>query len=232
MSSFNKVRLGDGQEVSISEWYHQPRFSTIEFGASDSVDLRCFNYTRGQPVSKSASITSRTANEADTNMVKRRAMNQDEALIVMAITYEPFALDSETDGSGETIAHKPWLSGTDLRRLQVEGVFELKVGGLRKPQYQVPFSWICQSLGAKAWATDAGATTTHVDYGTGGEVYAYNQELLELPIYIGGFGRNAKPGNSMIFEGRFYNANGGAFDSLRQNVRLRFYLDGLSKRPA
>lgn len=232
MSSMNRVRLANGIEVTLSEWYDQPRYSTCEFGATDSVNLRLFNYTPGQPVSHTASIAQRNATEVDTNMVKRKAMNQDEALIVFAITYETFSLDAETDNSGDALAPLPTLSGTDLRRLQYQAIFSLKVGGLKKPQYEIPFVWLCQSIGTKAWMSDAGVTSTHLDYGTAGDLTAENQELLELPIYIGGFGHNARPGNSMPFEGRFYNADNGAFTDLRQGVRLRLYLVGLSKRPA
>lgn len=232
MSSFNKVRLSNGLEVALSEWYDQPRFSTCEFGATDPVNLRLFNYTPGQPVSHSASIVQRTATEADTNQVKRKAMNQDEALIVFSITYETFGLSAASDNSGDVVAPVPALSGTDLRRLQYQAIFSLKVGGLKKPQYEIPFVWLCQSIGTRAFASDAGVTTTHIDYGTAGDLTAENQELFELPIYIGGFGKTARPGNSMPFEGRFYNADNGAFTDLRQNVRLRLYLVGLSKRPA
>lgn len=232
MSSFNKFRFIDGTEVVLSEWLHQPRFSTCEFAATDSVNLRLFNYTPGQPVSSSAAIAQRTATDVDTNQVKRKAMNQDEALIVMAITYEAFGLDNETDNSGDMVSPRPMLSGTDLRRLQYQGIFSLKVGGLKKPQYEIPFVWLCQSIGTKVFMSDAGVTSVHLDYGTAGDLNADNQERLELPIYIGGFGQTARPGNSMPFEGRFYNADNGAFSGLRQNVRLRLYLDGLAKRPA
>ena len=232
MSSLNKVVLADGRSVSIAEWYHQPVYSTLEFNSADSVNLDCFNYTPGQNVSHGATLAARTATEQDTNMVKKKAMNQDEALIVMAITYEAFALDTENDNSGNVVAPAPMLSGTDLRRLQYEGVFELYVGLQKKPQYDIPFAWLCQSIGTKTFAAPVGTTTVRIDYGTGGDLSAENQELLVLPIYIGGFGQHAKVGNSMYFRGRFFNAKGGAFTRLRQGVRLKFYLDGLKKRPA
>lgn len=233
MSSLNKVRLTDGTEVSMAEWYHQPRYSTFEFAAADAINGRLFNYTPGQPVSHTASIAARSATDIDTNMVKRKAMNQDEALVVMAITYECFALSAEADNSGDVIAPVPLLSGTDLRRLQVSCMFDLMVGaGQKKPQYSVPFGWLCQSMGVRAYAGDSGATSTHLDYGTGGVLAGHNQELLKLPIYIGGFGQHAKPGNAMHFQAKFYNPAGGAISGLRQNVKLRIHLDGLSKRPA
>jgi len=53
-----------------------------------------------------------------------------------------------------------------------------------------------------------------------------------MPLYIGGFGDQAMPGNAMTFYAKFYNAFGGAFSGLRQAVRLRIVADGLKKRPA
>ena len=231
MSSLNKVVLADGRSVSIAEWYHQPVYSTLEFDEAATVNLYCFNYTPGQNVSQSG-LAARTATEQDTNVTKRKAMNQDEALIVMAITYEVFALSAENDNSGNVLAPVPMLTGTDLRRLQVQCNFELYVGLQKKPQYAVPFAWLCQSIGTKAYASPQGTTVFRNDYGTGGDLSAENQELLVLPIYIGGFGQHAKPGNSMYFQGRFFTVSGGRVLSLRQDVRLRFWLDGLKKRPA
>lgn len=231
MSSLNKIRFADGREFSISEVYHQPRYSTVEIGATDPVNLFSFSYVPGQPVSKTASITSRNATERDTNMVRPGAMNQDEALAIQAITFEAYGLDSESDNSGNTIAAAPMLSGIDLRRLQRDIVFELRVGGLNKPMYQIPFVWLCQSMAAEAFVSDTGSTTTRLEYGTAGEVSAMNQEALELPIYAGGWGIHARPGNSMLLKGKLF-CPSGAITGLRQNVRLVVVLDGLSKRPA
>lgn len=232
MTSFNKVRLADGREFSISEVYHQPRFSTIEVAVGDSLNLRAFNYTRGQTVSHTPSVAARNATDRDTNQVKKSAMNQDESLIVQAITFEAYGLDSEADGSGNTIAAAPMLTGTDLRRFQTQTQFELFVGsGIKKPAYGVPFAWLSQSMGVEAAMSDAGSTTTRLEFGTAGEMSAKNQELLKLPIYIGGFGIHARPGNSMFFQARFYKPGGGSIFGLRQNVRLVLVLDGLTKRP-
>jgi len=233
MSSLNKVRLRDGTEVAISEWLHQPRYSVIEFGATDPVDLFMFNYVVGGIVSHSPTIAQRAALQNDTNMVKRKAMNMDEALIVMAITYELFGLSNVFANSGQAVAATPMIVSSDIKILQRDAVFELFVGaGIKKPQFQAPFEWIRQSIGSPAWVSgDAATPPTRVDYGTGGHISARNQELLKLPIYIGGFGQNARPGNSMFFQGRFYNAAGGGFN-LRENVRARFHLDGLARRPA
>lgn len=233
MSSLNKVRLRDGTEVAIAEWLHQPRYSVCEFTSTSAVSLYLFNYVRGQPVSH-IGTTARNATDMDTNMVKRKSMNMDEALIVMAITYEVFSLTDQTNGSGQTVALTPMISSVNLRRLQFQGLFELYVGAnIKKPQFQCPFEWVRQSIGTPAWVSgDAGNIVTRTDYGTGGEISAKNQELLKLPIYIGGFGQQARPGNSMFFQGKFSNPVTGAFTGLTQDVQLRFHLDGLGKRPA
>lgn len=233
MSSLNKVRLRDGQEVAIAEWLHQPRYSVCEFTSASAVSLYVFNYVRGQVVSH-IGTAARNATDTDTNMVKRKAMNMDEALIVMAITYECFALSDQTDASGHSVAINPMISSVNLRRLQLQGLFELYVGAnIKKPQFQAPFEWLRQSIGTPAWCSgDAGNLITRVDYGTGGDISAKNQELLKLPIYIGGFGQQARPGNSMFFQGKFSNPVTGAFTGLTQDVSLRFVLDGLGKRPA
>lgn len=232
MSSFNKVRLRDGNEFSISEWLHQPRYSALQYDNAASINLRMFNYIPGQPIS-SVGLAARQATNTDTNMVRRKAMNQDEALIVMAVTYEYFTLTDATTDSSLPLAPAPLGSSTDLKRLQRDMVFELFVGeGIKKPAFGIPFEWLRQSIGTPVWVSgDAGAPVVRWDTGTGGEVSAQNQEVLRLPIYIGGFGRNATVGNSMFFEGKFWNPRGGAVAGLVQDGYLRFHLDGLGRRP-
>jgi hypothetical protein len=232
MSSFNSVRLPDGNVVALAEWLHQPKWSTAEWDSAAAPDLRLFNYVRGGNVS-SIGLTKRQATDEDTNMVKRRSMNQDESLIVFAITYEIFGISALADSSDQAVTPIPLLSSADLRRLQRDLMFELRIGGLKKPQISVPFVWLHQSIGPTMFVSgDTGATVTHIDAATGGSTNAKNQEQLRLPIYIGGFGEQARPGNSMMFEGHLYNSYGGAIQGLNQDIRIRVYLDGLGKRPA
>lgn len=234
MSSFNSVRLPDGTEVSLAEWLHQPVWSTCEFDNAAAIDLRLFNYTRGGTVS-SVGLTKRQATDEDTNLVKKKAMNQDEALICFAITYEVFGLSAAQDASSLNVAPIPTIQSADLRRLQRDLQFELLVGaGIKKPQVGVPFAWLHQSIGPNYFASgDAGTgTVTRIDVATGGRIFAQNQEQLRLPVYIGGFGENARPGNSMFFQAKLYNAYNGAITGLSQDCRIRIYLDGLRKRPA
>lgn len=234
MSSFNALRLPDGREVSLSEWLHQPVWSTVEFdNASTAIDLRAFNFTKGQPVS-SVGLARRNATDMDTNLVKRKAMNQDESLIVFSVTFEVFALSGAVTSSAAAVAPIPCVSATDLARLQRDLMWELYVGaGIKKPQMGVPFVWLTQSMGPNYMVSgDESLTDRNIEVGTAGEIDPSNQRQLKLPIYIGGFGQNAQPGNSMFFQARLFNAFGGAVTGLRQDIRIRPVLDGLKKRPA
>lgn len=224
MQAQNAIRLPGGEELVLSEWLHQPLFSTIEFGAADPVNLYAFNYVKGQRVSHSVGVAPRQANESDTNVVKRKGMAQDEAMVVFSCTFEHFAINPQAP----TALAQPVLSSDNLKRLQRSTVVALTVGaGIKKPQLGIPFEFLGQSIGTEAFVSGVANTT---NYGTAGRLYAENQRLLKLPTYIGGYGDTQTAGNSMKFEWRFYAPN-GAIPGLDQSVRLRFVLDGLKKRP-
>lgn len=240
MTSLNRILMADGSEFSLAEWLHQPVYTTIEFAASASVKLTAYSYRRGQPVA-SVGLTRRNATDMDTNLVRQKAMNQDEALLCFGITVEYFALGDVTFETGEppatthTVAPAPALTGTDLRRLQRDAMLEFFIGaGIKKPQFDAPLSYFGSSMGITAAATGDAATTAplNLDHGTPGRISAANQHQLSMPLYIGGFGDQAMPGNAMTFYAKFYNAFGGVFSGLRQSVRLRIVADGLKKRPA
>jgi hypothetical protein len=235
MTSFNHIRMEDGSELSLAEWLHQPVHSTIEFNNTAPVnDLRAFNYVRGGRVS-SLGLPKRNATDQDTNIVKAGAMNQDEAILVFALTFEVFGLTTLTDGGPATIAPAPLLSGTDLRRLHRDAMLEFYVGAaIKKPQFDSPFAYFGQSMGATVVSSGdtGGGANIETDFGTAGRISGSNQHALNLPIYVGGFGDQARPGNSMTFYAKFYNAFGGVFAGLRQPVRIKVVADGLKKRPA
>jgi hypothetical protein len=231
MSSLNTVRLADGTELNIAEWLHWPLFSTIEIGAGDNFRLDAFSYVRGNTVAHTAGVAARNATEADTNLVRKKKMNQDEALVVFAITYEIFGLTASQDAESppNDIAPVPLVDATDHRRLQRDGLVELLVGaGIKKPQVEATFSYISQGIGTVAWSS---GDFDSIHLGSGGYPTPNNQRKLQLPVYIGGFGESARPGNSMHFKLRFRSPAGGIADMV-QDVRIRWWLDGLRKRPA
>lgn len=226
--AIKKVHLPDGSEVVIDEWLHWPQFSTIEFGAGVALNLRAFTYVQGQNVPQQGAVPGgpRTATEADTNQVSRTRMNHDEAYLAYSISYEHFALeDAFLDPPADTIlaAPAPVLLSQNLHRLQRDVVVELIIGaGIRKPQFRSPFAWIGQSVGAPAWTSgDAVAAGVQFSYGTAGEMTAKNQRRWNLPIFI-------QSDRVMFLQVR---SEQGAIADLTQAVRLRWYLDGLKRRP-
>jgi hypothetical protein len=232
MSSLNTIRLADGTELQLSEWLHWPLYSVIEFAVSDAISLDAFSYNVGATVPHSGTIAARQATEADTNQVRAGKMNQDEAQVVFAITYEVFGLTTavSNDSPSLPLAPEPLTSANVLRLLQLGLIVELKVGAnIKKPQIGVPFSYIGQGIGQSMYAS-GDFVALHI--GQGGCPTPLNQRKLNLPVYIGGFGQNAKPGNAMAFFLRTRTPNGAVTTNNEQSIRLRWWLDGLKKRPA
>lgn len=225
--AIKQIRLPDGSEVVIDEWLHYQQFSTIEFAAGSAVNLRAFTYVQGQQV-PTQGLPPRTATESDTNQVAKTRMNHDEAYLCYALTYEHFALTDATipedpPAAAVLLAPAPVLLSQNLRRLQRDLVLALIVGAnIKKPQARFPFSRVGQSIGSPAFtSTQALAANTAFSYGTGGAMSASNQRRFQLPVYIA---------SDRVFylEIRSFP---GAIADLSQAVRMRFFLDGLKRRP-
>jgi hypothetical protein len=229
MSSFNQIALADGTVLEASEWLHWPVYTSVEIGQADRVNLASFSYVVGGIVTHTSSIANRQATKLDTNLVRKNKMNQDEALIVMSFAHENFALTDHTIQSPPaTVAGAPVLDAVSLRALQAQLVIELMVGaGIKKPQVGVPYSYLGQSLGTRMQASGDLAA---FHGGTSGEITIRNMRQLGLPVYIGGFGENARPGNSMWF--RLKIRSSSALSNVNQDLRQRWWLNGLKKRPA
>jgi hypothetical protein len=219
--AIKNIRLPDGSEVVIDEWLHWQQFSTIEFAAGAQINLKAFTYVQGQVVPQTG-LVARNATEVDTNQVAKTRMNYDEAYLCYAISYEHFAL-SDAANDDSLFAPAPVLLSQNLRRLQRDLVISLVVGAnIKKPQARAPFSRFGQSVGAPAWtSSQALGAGINFSYGTGGAMTASNQRRYALPVYIA---------SDRVFylETRSFP---GAIVDLTQAVRLRWYLDGLKRRP-
>jgi hypothetical protein len=232
--AIKKVQLPDGSSVVIDEWLHYPLFSTIGIGTNntdgDNTNLRAFSYVQGQrvPTTPSLAVTL-LADASHTNMVKRGGMNYDEAFILYSMTFEHFATTELSTGTGDpaTLLNAPELvlTAANLRRLQRDVLVELIIGAQQqKPQLRCPMSYIGQSIGAKTWAMQGNTTTatvTEFSTGTAGAVDARNQRRLELPVYI----------ESQQVSFLKVTSPGGPITGLTQGVFLRWYWDGLKRRP-
>lgn len=225
--ALNNIRLPNGETIVIDEWLHWPLFSTIEFGAGIAVNMRAFTYVQGQRIPQQGTIPggTRTATPVDTNQVARTRMNHDEAFLAYSVTYEHFALSNATTGPGGAVLQSPapMLSAQNLRRLQRDIVVELKIGaGIDKPQVRSPLSWIDQGVGAPAFGSGDQVTAgVAIGYGTAGPISPRSQRQWKLPIYIA-----SDRVMSLTIKSAF-----GAITDQTQSVRMRWYLDGLKRRP-
>ena len=240
--AIKRIKVAEGQEIVIDEWLHWPTFSTIEGAAGVNMDLRAFSYVVGQNVPQAGAVAggTRTATPADTNQVRANASNHDEAFIIFSITYEHFALSDTTAYANPPVdlaATAPILSGTNLRILQRQMLVELVVGtGITKPQAAAPMSYFGQGIGAVAFGSgdaltiaSGAATSLNLNYGTAGCINpTANQRSWQLPIYIHGdrsfYLRARSPEGAGV-------AGTGAMADINQDYRLKWYLDGLKRRP-
>lgn len=233
--AIREIRLPDGTNLKLDEWVHYPLYSTVEFAQYTKLNLKAFSYTVGQQV-PSQGLARRTANEGDTNQVVRGRTNQDEAMVVYAMTYEIFGLSNGSAnpatgaGGGVVAATAPNFSRHNLMALQRSMLVELFVGAnITKPQLRVPFARLGQSMGpvihGTTLLTQAGTTPFAVtlggpDLGTGGRVSANNQWRLEIPVYIE---------SDRVFNVKVSSPQ--ALNDMNQDVRLRLVLDGMKRRP-
>lgn len=230
MSAISNIRLQDGSVLDISEWLHDGLYSAGDFTSGDLFKLEMFSYTRGQNVTRTQNTAPRIANDRDTNLVRKRQMNQDEAIVVYALTYELFQREPDVPVYPPVLnntAPAPLFNAQDLMTLQHNTWIELKVGaGIKKAQIELPLSQIGMSLDTRVHAS-TGLVGLHT--GSAGHAVPSNQEKFKIPVFIGGTGENARPGNSRNFSLAWRSA--APVDLIAEGGSVRFYLDGLRKRP-
>lgn len=219
-----RIRLPNGETVVFDEWLQWPVFSTIEFADNVGVDLLAFSYVRGQRV-PSQGVAVRNATETDTNQLAKARMNWDESYRLFSLTYEVFGLDNATltNSPSLLVAQAPQYSATNLRRLQRDLMVEFVVGvDIDKPQVRAPFSYFHQGLGPVAYGNgDSPGAGIAFSQGTGGYVSWASQRRFAFPIKVGG---------DRTMRLRTYSAF-GQIAGLTQNTRLRWYMDGVRRRP-
>lgn len=230
MSSLQTIRLNDGTELDISEWLHDPLYSVADFTSGDQFKLDLFSYTRGQNVTRTQNTAPRIANELDTNITRKRLMNQDEAMVVYAITWELYQAEPTSPVYPPTLnnsAPAPMINGQDMAVLQAQTSVALKVGaGIKKPQVELPLGQLGMSIDTRSIAS---TQMPGLNTGCAGDATPANQQKLKIPVFIGGTGENARPGNTRVFHLEWYSQNPVV---LLANGSARFTLDGLRKRPA
>lgn len=230
--AIQELRLPNGEAVVFDEWSHWPRYSTCEVAAAQAgtFSLDLFSYVVGGRV-PTAGVAPRIATPSDTNQVAKKRMNQDEAFLAYAWTYEIFALTGETIATDPvtTLAQAPVFTATNHRRLQRDVMVSLIAGAqIKKPVARVPLTKIGQGVGSPAYGSpQAIAADVSVNHGTGGRATPANQATWNMPIYIG---------EDRVFYAQVKGVRsptGGtpALDAVTQSFQFKLYLDGLHRRP-
>lgn len=224
--AIQQIRLPDGTEVILDEWLHWPQYSTIEFAAGAVLNLSAFSYVVGGRVATQG-LPSRTALISDTNQTTATRMNHDEAFLAYGITYEAFGLTDQTIAGPPAVltTPAPAVSSANLRRLQRDVVVSFKLGAnISKPQFRAPLSWIGQGVGSPAFGVgDAPVAGVAFNYGTAGDITPASQRQWRLPIFVAS-------DRVMRLQVQSH-PSGAGNDPTTQAIRMRFYLDGLKRRP-
>lgn len=219
-----RFRLPNGDVVVFDEWLHWPIYSVIEWAQASNINLRAFSYVRGARV-PATGVAARNATTTDTNQVAKSRMNWDESYRLFSITYEPFGLSNETLSNSPSllVAQAPQLSAANLRRLQRDLMVEFFVGAdIEKPQVKAPFSYFHQGIGPVVYTNgDSPGAGIAFSHGTGGLVRWQSQRRFNFPVKIGG---------DRVMYLKVHNP-AGAVAGLTQDVRIRWYLDGVRRRP-
>lgn len=236
--AIDTFKMPDGSVFRIEEWLHWPLYSTIEGAAGAQVNLYAFSYTVGNQVPQAGAISTgrRNATQSDTNQLVRNKINHDEAFIVFSTTYEVFAVEGSNNQDSvytnpplDDEAVAPILSGTNHALMKRDMMVELMVGAnITKPMMQSPLAYIGQGIGAYATGSgdalgiaNGGATALNLNYGTGGQLGPkVNQRRLNMPILIT---------SDRTIKLKIFTPVGALL--VDQDWRLRFYLDGIKRRP-
>lgn len=230
--AIESINLPDGTVIKVDEWLQWPVYSTFEQDSARAVNTRLFSYVLGQRVPSSGTLARRGATLSDTNWQARSRVNNDEAFIWYAATWEVFALENNEEyqnGPPDLEATEPIFSGTNMRLLQQFVLLELVIGaGITKPQAKAPLDYYGQGIGAVAFGSgdaltiaQGAATRLELNYGTAGMVSPRNQRQWALPIYAH---------SDRVVKAKLRSPE-GPVTALDQNFRLRATIDGLKRRP-
>lgn len=222
--AIERFRLPDGQEVVFDEWLQWPVYSVVEWAAASRPDLRAFGYVRGGSV-PTVGLPRRTATPTDTNQLTSSRMNWDESYRLFSVTYEAWGLTDATIDSSPPllVAAAPGLSAINHNRLRRDLMAEVLIGAdIEKPEFRAPFSYIHQGPGPVVYTVgDSPGPGIAFTNGTGGDVSWQRQRRFALPVKIGG---------DRVMKLRQWSPT-GPVQGLNQDIRIRWYLDGVRRRP-
>lgn len=245
INQLTKIRLPTGAEVAFVDWSDKPLYSTVDLlnGFTDQ-QLDLFQYTPGDPVVKSSNITTpRTSTDLDTNVASPGSMASTEEMMVYAILpeYSEWDLTDATNANTRdfTFVNQPQINQRALSVLQNTLMLVLEVSQKWVVQaslgyFNTGFGPFGQSLFQNPAFTPAAPGQTALrTASTAGWPGRDAVRSLSIPAYIGGQEKYRlslhNPAGAAIPVGLLSEEPKELDTSVM--VSIRFYLDGLYKRP-
>lgn len=239
METITQFRLPDGKVIRLVDWVDKPLFSTLELltGFSDN-RIDAFTYNQGEPVPATSNAgTRRTSDQKDTNVDVGGAAASTEELLIYAIKPEYFEFQNDSESTDDMSTAAVRALGQPLPRTNILGilhsVFELRLLISQKVYAEAGLGYFNTGFGPTGFmAREVTATTTGRSYGTSGWPSQDAVRTFAVPHHIGGTEkyrlelRNPQGATVNLTDEQ---ATPGTTNGLV--YRIRFYLDGMRKRP-
>lgn len=239
-AQITQIRLPNGRVIALVDWSDMPLFSTVDLlnGFTDQT-IQAFNYIVSDQVSSSQNISvRRTATDKDTNISSPGTLAATEEMLVYNIKVEPYQYivsgsDATTVGAASSIAGVGGniMEGALLSFLQSRLLLQLEVS--QKLYANAGLGYYNQGFGAFTTAI-AGTVAAGVQRSLSnqGVPTADAPRSFTIPVHIGGqenYRLNLV--NSLGSAVPFISLAGTPAATGTSLVSLRFYLEGLYKRP-
>ena len=239
-AQITQIRLPNGRVIALVDWSDMPLFSTVDLlnGFTDQT-IQAFNYIVSDQVSSSQNVTvRRTATDKDTNISSPGTLAATEEMLVYNIKVEPYQYvvvggDATTVGTAASVATTggPIMEGALLSFLQSRLLLQLEIS--QKLYANAGLGYFNQGFGAFTTAI-AGTVAAGVQRSLSnqGVPTADAPRSFTIPVHIGGqenYRLNLV--NSLGSAVPFISLAGTAAGAGTSLVSLRFYLEGLYKRP-
>lgn len=240
METITQFRLPDGEVVRLVDWVDKPVYSTLELltGFSDQ-RIDAFTYNQGEPVPATGNATvRRTSTLVDTNVDVGGAAASTEELLVYAIKPEFCELqnspDTPTDMSTAAIRSRgqPMPRGNILQTLNCALVLRFIIS--QKVYAEAGLGYFNTGFGpmVNSMLVPVTAAAAGQSYATAGLPSQEAVRTFAVPHHVGGtekYRLELQNPSGQTINLRTEAATPGDVTGLV--YRIRFYLDGMRKRP-
>lgn len=241
METITQFRLPNGEVMRLVDWVDKPLFSTLELltGFGDR-RIDCFTYNVGEPVPATANATvRRISTERDTNVDVGGAQASTEELLIYAIKPEYFELQNAGGTPTDMTTAAARLVGQPMPRTnvlaQLHMTFKLRLIISQKAYADAGLGWFNSGFGpyGAGAAVPGTAAASGRTYATAGLPSQEAVRTFAVPHHIGGTEKyRLELINPAADTVNFQDETTAAPVTIAQSVmRMRFYLDGMKKRP-